>query len=155
MKMDDVNAGLLRPTNELCGLTLDDLATLYKKKLREDLEGYFCLQNDGFADDVYNWIVEAPRDEWVLRLVFVKFRDIPYSVWGDDWKILYEKIKTNSKVAPKSEEEAAKELMNELKWLSDRFYNNKDASHEPRVAANTVENHTNILRRMARRLLRT
>lgn len=155
MKMDDVNVGLLRPTNELCGLTLDDLATLYKKKLREDLEGYFCLQNDGFADDVYNWIVEAPRDEWVLRLVFVKFRDIPYSVWGDDWKILYEKIKTNSKVAPKSEEEAAKKLKNEAKKAGDFIYIRNEASHAPRVAANTVENHTNILRRMARRLLRT
>ena len=152
MKMDDVNAGLLRPTNELCGLTLDALATLYKKKLREDLEGYFCLQNDGFADEVYNWIVEAPRDEWVLRLVFVKFRDMPYSVWGDDWKILYEKIKTNSKVAPKSEEVAAKELMNEVKRARCRLYDNKDASNDPMVAANTVESHTSKLRRMVRRL---
>lgn len=115
MKMDDVNAGLLRPTHELCGLTLDDLATLYKKKLRESLDCYFCLQAEEFVDDVYNWIVEAPRDEWVLRLVFVKFRDLPYSVWRDDWKKLYEKIKTNSKVAPKSEEEAAKEMMSEVK----------------------------------------
>lgn len=150
--MDDVNAGLLRPTNELCGLTLDDLATLYKKALREDLDCYFCLQNAGFADEVYSWIVEAPMDEWVLRLVYIKFRDNAYGLWSDDWKALYEKIKTNAPLSFKSEEEAAKELMNELKWLSDRFYNNKDASHEPRVAANTVENHTNILRRMARRL---
>lgn len=115
MKMDDVNVGLLRPNNELCGLTLDDLATLYKKKLREELDRYFCLQNAGFVDEVYSWIVDAPIDEWVMRLVFVKFRDIPYSVWGDNWKILYEKIKTNSKVAPKSEEEAAKEMMSEVK----------------------------------------
>lgn len=152
MKMHDVNAGLLCHTNELCGLTLDDLECLYKKTLRENLDCYFCLQNEEFVDEVYNWIVEAPRDEWVLRLVFVKFRDMPYSVWGDDWKNLYEKIKTNSKVAPKSEEEAAKEMMSEVKRASGRLYDNKDASNEPRVAANTVESHTSKFRRMARRL---
>lgn len=150
--MDDVNAGLLRPTNELCGLTLDDLATLYKKKLREEFDSYFCLQNAEFVDEVYSWIVDAPIDEWVLRLVYIKFRDIPYSLWSDDWKFLYEEIKTNSKVAPKSEEEAAKEMKNEAKKAADFIYARNEASHAPRVAANTVENHTNILRRMARRL---
>lgn len=112
--MDDVNVGLLRPNNELCGLTLDDLATLYKKKLREELDRYFCLQNAGFADEVYSWIVDAPIDEWVLRLVYIKFRGNAYGLWSDDWKALYEKIKTNSKVNPKSEEEAAKELIDEV-----------------------------------------
>lgn len=149
--MDDVNVGLLRPNNELCGLTLDDLVTLYKKKLREDLDCYFCLQDDEFTDEVYNWIVEAPMDEWVLRLVFIKYWDNPYALWGD-WRGLYEKIKTNSKVAPKSEEEAAKEMKNEAKKAADFIYARNEASHAPRVAANTVENHTNILRRMARRL---
>jgi hypothetical protein len=150
--MDDVNAGLLRPTNELCGLTLDDLATLYKKKLREDLEGYFCLQNDGFADEVYNWIVEAPRDEWVLRLVFIKYRDNPYALWANDWRDWYEKIKTNAPLSFKSEEEAAKEMMSEVKRARGRLYDNKDASNDPMVAANTVESHTSKLRRMVRRL---
>lgn len=91
--MDDVNVGLLRPTNELCGLTLDDLATLYKKALREDLDCYFCLQNAGFVDEVYNWIVEAPRDEWVLRLAYVKVRFQRHGVWPNGWTELYEKIK--------------------------------------------------------------
>lgn len=150
--MDDVNVGLLRPNNELCGLTLDDLATLYKKKLREEFDSYFCLQNAEFVDEVYSWIVDAPIDEWVLRLVYVKFRDIPYSLWSDNWKFLYEEIKTNTKVAPKSEEEAAKEMKNEAKKAATFIYARNEASHAPRVAANTVENHTNILRRMARRL---
>lgn len=152
MKMDDVNVGLLRPNNELCGLTLDDLATLYKKALREDLEGYFCLQNAGFVDEVYSWIVEAPRDEWVLRLVYIKFRDNAYGLWSDDWKALYEKIKTNAPLSFKSEEEAAKEMMSEVKRARGRLYDNKDASNEPRVAANTVESHTSKFRRMVRRL---
>lgn len=150
--MDDVNAGLLRPTNELCGLTLDDLATLYKKALREDLDCYFCLQNAGFADEVYSWIVEAPMDEWVLRLVYIKFRDNAYGLWSDDWKALYEKIKTNAPLSFKSEEEAAKEMMSEVKRARGRLYDNKDASNEPRVAANTVESHTSKFRRMVRRL---
>lgn len=150
--MDDVNVGLLRPNNELCGLTLDDLATLYKKKLREDLEGYFCLQNAGFVDEVYSWIVEAPMDEWVLRLVYIKFRDNAYGLWSDDWKALYEKIKTNAPLSFKSEEEAAKEMMSEVKRARGRLYDNKDASNEPRVAANTVESHTSKFRRMVRRL---
>lgn len=150
--MDDVNAGLLRPTNELCGLTLDDLATLYKKKLREEFDSYFCLQNAEFVDEVYSWIVDAPIDEWVLRLVYIKFRGNAYGLWSDDWKALYEKIKTNAKLPTKSEEEAAKRLKNEAKKAADFIYARNEASHAPRVAANTVENHTNILRRMARRL---
>lgn len=114
MKMNDVNAGLLRTDKELCGLTLEDLTALYKKKLREDLNCYFCLQSARFVDEVYSWIVDAPIDEWVMRLVYIKFRGNAYGLWSDDWKALYEKIKTNSKVDPKSEEEAAKELIDEV-----------------------------------------
>ncbi len=150
--MDDVNAGLLRPTNELCGLTLDDLATLYKKALREDLDCYFCLQTAGFVDEVYSWIVDAPIDEWVMRLVYIKFRGNAYGLWSDDWKALYEKIKTNAKLPTKSEEEAAKKLKNEAKKAGDFIYIRNEASHAPRVAANTVENHTSKFRRMVRRL---
>lgn len=150
--MDDVNVGLLRNTNELCGLTLDDLATLYKKALREDLDCYFCLQTAGFVDEVYSWIVDAPIDEWVMRLVYIKFRGNAYGLWSDDWKALYEKIKTNAPLSFKSEEEAAKEMMSEVKRARGRLYDNKDASNEPRVAANTVESHTSKFRRMVRRL---
>lgn len=91
--MKSVHKRLLGELSGMELLTMDGLERMYKAMLKEELTWYFYMQNDEFVDEVYNWIVEAPRDEWVLRLAFVKVRFQRHGVWPKGWAELYEKIK--------------------------------------------------------------
>lgn len=94
--MKSVHERLLGELSAMELLTMDGLERMYKVMLKEELTWYFYMQNDEFVDEVYSWIVEAPRDEWVLRLVYVKVRFQQNGVWPKDWAELYDAIKLDN-----------------------------------------------------------
>ena len=96
MKMETVNERLLGELSDMELLTTDSLERMYKEMLKEEVTWYFCMQNNEFSDEVRNWIVEAPRDEWGLRLAYVKVRFQQNDVWPKDWAELYDAIKLDN-----------------------------------------------------------
>lgn len=138
--------------NEISMLTMQDLDALARKALRDELGAYFIMQDPEFRDEIYKWVADAPRDEWVPRLVFLKLRNHRHGYWADNWSDLYDKIKRNKPQPGRSEEDAARNIRTEAESVKNDPFYNRVASKEPRKAAKMVESHTNIFRRILRRL---
>lgn len=76
-------------------LTMESLELLGLKLLKANLGGYFFMQEPEFIDEVYQWLVDGPRDELLLRLAYIKYRFQQHGIWPKDWFDLYDKIKQN------------------------------------------------------------
>lgn len=155
----DINEKLFQTTlapgfddNEISMLTMQDLDTLARKALIDEIRMYFIMQEPEFRDEICKWVTDAPRDEWVPRLVFLKLRNHRHGYWADNWSDLYDKIKRNKPQPGRSEEDVARSIRTEAESVKNDPFYNRVASKEPRKAAKMVESHTNIFRRIPRRL---
>lgn len=87
------SSGSLR--EELDQLTIRDLEFVAKRLIENELCLYFSTQEPELVDQICHWVVDAPREEWLIRLVFIECRGNRHGCWDDNWSELYYKVIRN------------------------------------------------------------